>query len=279
MSASEIVTAALAYVPRTLPLDGKRPLLSDWPNVIATRELVDQWWRRWPDANVGIRTGSGLAVLDVDDKDGVHDTLAALEAAHGPLPATPEAVTGRNGRHLHFRAPLDLASRRLGPGLELKAAGCQVASPPSVHADTGRLYAWHPAHPFEPAAIADLPSWLLPEVPPVPRRAAMRHEHGDDPLRAIPAGRYVPELTGRTVTARGYVACPFHGDGQERTPSLLAGGRDPALWHCFACGAGGSIYDLAARLAGYALPLRGAAFLTVRDGLAGHYLEREQGAA
>jgi hypothetical protein len=36
------------------------------------------WWRRWPEANVGIRTGreSGLVVLDVDVR---HDGEASLE--------------------------------------------------------------------------------------------------------------------------------------------------------------------------------------------------------
>lgn len=53
-------------------------------------------------------------------------------------------------------------------------------------------------------------------------------------------------------------------------PSWFGRG-DPSLWHCFACHAGGSVYDFAALLAGYALPLRGAAFLTVRDGLLDHY--------
>lgn len=274
---SELREAALRYLPRSLPLSGKRPLVPDWPRAIATPELVHEWWQRWPDANVGVRTGGGLAVLDVDPRDGGHETLAALEARHGPLPASPEVVTGGDGRHCYFRGPTRMASARIGPGLELKGDGAQVVAPPSIHPASGRLYVWRPGRPFDPCALAALPTWLRPAPPVRPAAGAARPE--EDPVRAIPARQFVPELTGRPLDRRGYARCPFHGDGQERTPSLLAGGRDPSLWHCFGCGAGGSVYDLAARLAGYALPLRGAAFLTVRDGLLDHYEFSRQVAA
>src|SRR6478735_6130052 len=50
---------------------------------------IEQWFARWPDANLGILTGrqSGLVVLDVDGEDG-KASLQALMAAHGPLPKT-----------------------------------------------------------------------------------------------------------------------------------------------------------------------------------------------
>src|SRR5580704_17594649 len=35
------------------------------------RGEMEQWWRRWPDANIGIATGpSGLVALDIDGPDG-----------------------------------------------------------------------------------------------------------------------------------------------------------------------------------------------------------------
>lgn len=275
---SGMLEAARSYVPRTLPLAGKRPLLPAWPTVTATVELVEEWWQRWPEANVGVRTGGGLAVLDVDPRHGGTEALAALEARYGPLPATPEVATGGGGRHLYFRAGVPVASRDIAPGVEMKAEGRQVVAPPSLHPDTGRLYVWQPGRPFDPRAIAALPLWLRPAAAPARGGGPVR-DQGDDPLRTIPATSYVPELSGRPLDRRGYCRCPLHGDGQERTPSLLAGGRDPALWHCFACGAGGSVYDLAASLAGYALPLRGAAFIAVRDELQRHYATGRQAAA
>src|ERR1051325_8299545 len=46
----------------------------------ATIELatVQDWWRRWPDANVGLRTGEAFTVLDVDPKAGGDETLRTL---------------------------------------------------------------------------------------------------------------------------------------------------------------------------------------------------------
>lgn len=275
---SALEAAAMRYLPRSLPLSGKRPLVADWPRVVATPELVREWWARWPDANPGVRTGDGLAVLDVDTRHDGDRSLALLQERQGRLPATPEVATGGGGRHLWFRGPKILASRDIAPGVELKADGCQVVAPPSIHPESGRPYVWQPGRPFDPRALAELPIWLRP-AEPAPRPLTGTARPTDDPLRAIPAHAYVPALTGRPLDRRGYARCPFHGDGQERTPSLLAGGRDPALWHCFACGAGGSVYDLAARLAGYALPLRGTAFVAVRDGLREHYAVDRQAAA
>ncbi|MHB1139918.1 MAG: bifunctional DNA primase/polymerase, partial [Microthrixaceae bacterium] len=50
-------------------------------------QVVAAWWRRWPDANVGVMTGrqSGLVVVDVDPDHGGIDSMRQLVAEHGPL--------------------------------------------------------------------------------------------------------------------------------------------------------------------------------------------------
>jgi hypothetical protein len=98
----------------------------------------------------------------------------------------------------------------------------------------------------------------------------------DDPLLDIPAAEYVPALTGRPLDWRGFVQCPLHGGGKERTPSLHPHGT---LWKCFGCGLGGSVYDLAGLVAGFARPLRGAAFLTVQSALLEHFEKTTTGRA
>src|SRR5262245_25783682 len=57
--------------------------------------LIEGWWASWPLANVGIATGpeSGLFMLGPDGQAGI-EALAALEARHGPLPATPRLRSG-----------------------------------------------------------------------------------------------------------------------------------------------------------------------------------------
>ena len=73
------------------------------------RDRIAQWWRKWPDANIGIATGEGLVVLDVDGPAG-EETLKGR-----PLPATVIAWSGRRegGRHCYFKAPagVDLGNR------------------------------------------------------------------------------------------------------------------------------------------------------------------------
>jgi hypothetical protein len=51
----------------------KKPILEDWPKRATTDPtLIERWWGRTPDANIGVATGpgSGTFVLDVDGPDG-----------------------------------------------------------------------------------------------------------------------------------------------------------------------------------------------------------------
>lgn len=101
------------------------------------------WWRRWPDANIGILTGSesGILVLDVDGKQG-EESLIEL-ARHGcPLPDTLTVRTG-GGQHLCFLWPEGADVRnsqsKIAPGLDIRGQGGYVVAPPSLHA-CGRQY-------------------------------------------------------------------------------------------------------------------------------------------
>lgn len=130
----------------------------------ADQDQIRAWFRRWPEANLGIVTGtlSGLVVLDVDPKHGGEASLAELERRHGALPATVEATTGGGGRHLYFRHPGGTVHNKVGlaPGIDLRADGGLVVAPPSMH-PTGRRYAWTRAHGPDQAPLAPMPPWLL----------------------------------------------------------------------------------------------------------------------
>jgi hypothetical protein len=126
-----------------LPLNGKTPL-GGHGLTHATRDIdrIRVWWRRWPWANIGVRTDD-LCVVDVDGETG-EASLAELEQQLGQLPATRAQLTGK-GRHLLYRADLQSNStRQLGKpaGVDLRCGrrGYIVAAP-SVH-PSGRQYRW-----------------------------------------------------------------------------------------------------------------------------------------
>ncbi len=128
-------------------------------------------WKKWPGANIGAATGSqsGFWVLDVDLPDGP-ETLAALEAEHGPLPVTVEASTPRGGRHLYWRHVEGIrnSAGRIGTGLDVRGEGGSIVLPPSVLSSGGH-YRWVKNGG---GAIADAPGWLVKLVlpsPPPPR--------------------------------------------------------------------------------------------------------------
>jgi putative DNA primase/helicase len=146
---NEIMEAALCYASwgwSVIPISrtSKKPLIA-WKKFqtrLATEEEIRTWWTKWPNANVGIATGtvSGLIVLDVDSSDG----LMEIEQ-HGGIPATAKAKTGK-GHHYYLKHPGGVIrnfARKL-PGCDLRGDGGYVVAPPSIH-ESGVLYEWEVA--------------------------------------------------------------------------------------------------------------------------------------
>ena len=108
----------------------------------ATTDLaqIERWWRAWPNANIGIATGAGLVVIDVDGPAG-EAALQVLQSEHGPLPETATVKTSR-GRHLYFRTPKDRhIPCSAGGGLDVRGEGGFVVAPFSQHI-SGHVYEW-----------------------------------------------------------------------------------------------------------------------------------------
>ena len=152
---------------RVLPVNGKVPLVKNWPILATTEEdIIRQWWTQFSTANIGLATGeeSNLFVLDVDPAKGGDESLRSLEEKFGTLPHTIEVLTGGGGRHYYFThpgLPIGNSASALGPGLDVRTDGGQVVAPPSVHPTTGRTYEWEAAHHPADVPLADVPPWLL----------------------------------------------------------------------------------------------------------------------
>src|SRR5258708_7334690 len=109
---ANVLQAALNYAKASLPVfpckpRGKAPLIEGGFRGASTDpEQITQWWRHWPDANIGIPT-SGLVVIDLDDKTGGLDSFVVLanEDGLGQIPETRSCLTGGGGLHLLFTAP------------------------------------------------------------------------------------------------------------------------------------------------------------------------------
>jgi len=134
-------------------------------------EQIRAWWTTWPTANIGLRTGNGLVVVDCDP--GRSDT----EGFERALPDTLTVHTGGGGRHYFFRGKAPCSQNRLAPGVDVRGEGGYVVAAPSLHA-SGRSYSWDVGSSEE---LAELPAELAeaaarkpapaPGAPSVPLRA------------------------------------------------------------------------------------------------------------
>ncbi len=154
---------------------GKHPRITNWQELATTAEAeIRAWWSRWPQANIGILTGSrsGLIVMDFDPGDSGTDSLAMLQGLYGELPDSVQVVSGRldevsgrHGLHLYFRHPggeilIPSSVKTLAPDIDIRGEGGLVVGPGSLHA-TGRRYEWEAAHHPADVPVADLGTGLL----------------------------------------------------------------------------------------------------------------------
>lgn len=104
----------------------------------ATRqpEQVRQWWTTWPDANIGIATGQGLYVIDIDTtKGGSLEPSSPAANDFRPLLQGSLAVrTGSGGYHIYLSLDPSLrlgnTAGSLGKGIDTRGEGGYVVAPP-----------------------------------------------------------------------------------------------------------------------------------------------------
>lgn len=141
---------------------------------------IDQWWTRWPNANIGIAIPNGVLVMDVDPRSGGVETMRALCDDWGAfVAATLSSQTGGHslGRHFYFAwdGPVRKFKRGELPGIDWKRWGGYVVAPPSTHPETREPYAWltNVRHRVGPP-----PPWLARVLTPVDEPAEPKTEAG-----------------------------------------------------------------------------------------------------
>lgn len=143
---------------------GKHPLGRVAPNgfkgATTDKAKVSHWFTCYPDANVGLATGS-IVVVDVDPRNGGDISLRQLERCHGELPHTWRSITGGGGEHIFFAPPAgsQISCIQLSEGIDLKAGGGYIVAPPSKHV-SGRNYCWNVDYHPDTTPLAPLPAWI-----------------------------------------------------------------------------------------------------------------------
>lgn len=193
---SSLGDAALAYAQAHLPVFPLRPhekiplVKGGFYAATTDEQQVTAWWKRWPDANIGIPTGNmgGWIALDVDPRNGGWASFQALRslAAHAQvdLLATCCQRSGGGGIHLlfAFREELEKHTSTLRDyaGIDLKGSGGYLTMAPSRH-PSGGCYQWLRATPLAP-----FPDVLLPLARP---RAPTTSPSKETAHRQVRAGK------------------------------------------------------------------------------------------
>jgi hypothetical protein len=119
---------------------------------------IRAWWTQWPEANVGVATGGGLVVIDIDPRHGGEEGFDDVVERLGRLPDTVEAVTGSRGRHIYLRVPEGVEVRNsasaLAPGVDVRGEGGYVVAFHGVACD------WRERWPGLPAIAAGNAYWI-----------------------------------------------------------------------------------------------------------------------
>lgn len=266
--------AALLYAAHgipVLPLRGKHPLLpkrSGGRGVHDATTDPDQlraWWRRWPNANIGLRCGVCFDVVDVE----VHGqaSLQQLLAEYGGARiGGPRVRTGSGGWHLYVE-PTGLPDT-IGvlERVDYRAADRYVVAPPSRHPTTGQPYRWVAGREVGtplgqlPQALRELltpPPKITRDPAPAVRPAVAGHPYGRAALQAecaelaatpkgernrqlwesarnlynLVAGGVLAELEVDQAIRHAAAQCGLLSEEPRQTEATLASARQVGLAH------------------------------------------------
>jgi hypothetical protein len=139
-------------------VDNKAPLTPHgFKDASTNPDLITSWWSRWPDALIGVPTGSKFVVLDIDCSKHIE---AAEWYGKANLPTTRTHVTRSGGRHVLFESDdrVRNTTSKICRGVDTRG--------------TGGYIIWWPACGFDVLhvdEIAPVPELIIRALAPPPR--------------------------------------------------------------------------------------------------------------
>ena len=149
----------------------KKPAKKGWQSQAYSRTDPELLAHLEAGGNIGMLTGNGLVVVDLDERPGTHSGAASwaewcAQNGDDPQDYQPATVTPSGGRHIYFSVPSGISiPNRVGvkPGIDIKSSGGYVVVPPSRLSNGEYIDAGGPIYPA--------PSWLIEEIAVKPAKA------------------------------------------------------------------------------------------------------------
>lgn len=224
--------AALAYAQAGVPVfpcqpEGKAPLTQrGFHDASRDSRQVGVWWRRWPEANIGLSTGaaSGVDVVDVDMHDGEGGFAGFERARQAGLVASWAWLvrTPSGGVHAYYPHGPEQRSWALATAhVDFRGDGGYVIAPPSRVRTAEGVVREYELMVIAHRVPAPVDATALRKLLAPPRR-----EHA---LTAVPVAGTAPERLAEWVATRPeggrngglfWAACRMVEDGFDRASVL-----------------------------------------------------------
>lgn len=178
-AAQDLVAAGVPVLP-CVP-GGKRPLTRrGFHDATTDPDQVAAWWRRYPNANIGVPTGaiSGVVVVDVDVHGPVSGFAAFARAHRAGLVGGWQVLvdTPSGGMHAYYPAAPGLMQRSwqaAQAGVDFRGDGGYVVVPPSMMSVEGVASSYRVRQvntgPAQRVDSQGLRNFLDPRPAPIPR--------------------------------------------------------------------------------------------------------------
>jgi hypothetical protein len=235
-------TAAELYAAEGIPVfpcipGGKRPVTAHgFLDATTDPGAVRRWWMRWPQANIGVPTGSrsGIDVVDIDVHNAPGPASSRRATRVGLLDGWLVTVrTPSGGMHAYYPCHsnhLQPSWQAANVGIDFRGTGGYIVAPPS-RGDTNRgpaayevlVVAAERPHPINAAALREFLDPRPTRLPPA--RNARREELSSERLAAWVASR----CEGERNRSLFWAACRLAEQGTDPTTMLEVLG--PAAEH------------------------------------------------